>query len=86
MFHKLLYIIIDAMNTQTHESTGSSPYELVFGQKPRSVLFPISEQVCHNMIILEEEDGVNFSEEIVDDICANDRDEHSDGADLQQGA
>ena len=28
------------MNTQTHEAVGTSPYELVFGQKPRSVLFP----------------------------------------------
>ena len=28
------------MNIQVHSSTGSSPYELVFGQKPRAVLFP----------------------------------------------
>ena len=27
------------MNTQLHEMTGHSPYELVFGQKPRPVLF-----------------------------------------------
>ena len=33
-------LCLDAMNTQIHEATGSSPYELVFGQKPRSVLFP----------------------------------------------
>lgn len=28
------------MNIQVHSVTGSSPYELVFGQKPHSVLFP----------------------------------------------
>ena len=27
------------MNTQMHETTGHSPYELVFGQKPRPVVF-----------------------------------------------
>ena len=25
------------MNTQVHETTGHSPYELVFGQKPRTM-------------------------------------------------
>ena len=28
------------MNTQVHETTGHSPYELVFGQKPHATLFP----------------------------------------------
>ena len=27
------------MNTQVHETTGYSPYELVFGQKPRTMRF-----------------------------------------------
>ena len=50
----------DAMNTQVHETTGTSPYELVFGQKPRSVLFPTSTAVG---VILEEDlmdDGLHL--------------------------
>ena len=27
------------MNSRLHETTGHSPYELVFGQKPRRVVF-----------------------------------------------
>ena len=30
---------LDSMNTQLHETTGNFPYELVFGQKPRPVVF-----------------------------------------------
>ena len=74
------------MNTQTHESTGSSPYELVFGQKPRSVLFPSNEQ-AYSTIILEEDlekDGVNLSEEVVDNISAKHRDEDGSGAVQQE--
>ena len=46
------------MNTQTHEAVGKSPFELVFGQKPRSVLFPTGKSPG---IILEEsltDDGI----------------------------
>ena len=48
------------MNTQTHEATGTSPYELVFGQKPRSVIFPSKKSVG----VLEEEleKGVCFAD------------------------
>ena len=35
-----MYSILDSMNTQVHETTGHSPYELVFGQKPHATLFP----------------------------------------------
>ena len=35
-----IYFLVDGMNTQVHSSTGSHPYELLFGQKPRAVLFP----------------------------------------------
>ena len=48
------------MNTQIHEATGSSPYELVFGQKPRSVLFPSEGKPS---VVLEEDlegDGVTL--------------------------
>eukprot|EP00731_Ephydatia_muelleri_P032193 Em0023g700a len=30
----------NAMNIQVHDTTGASPYELVFGQKARTVIFP----------------------------------------------
>ena len=31
---------VDTLNTQVHEATKSTPYELVFGQPPRSLLVP----------------------------------------------
>lgn len=50
------------MNTQVHETTGHSPYELVFQQKPRTMQF--SEGVPS--LIKEEDlelDGVVFEDE-----------------------
>ena len=35
-----MYSILDAMKTQVHETTGHSPCELVFGQKPHATIFP----------------------------------------------
>ena len=58
-----LPICADAMNIQVHTSTGSSPYELVFGQKPHSVLFP-SENT--KGLLLEEHltvDGITVEDE-----------------------
>ena len=46
------------MNTQVHDTTGRSLYELVFGQMPREVVFPSRKK---SAIILEEDleaDGV----------------------------
>ena len=54
---------LDAINIQTHTATGSSPYELVFGQKQRSVFFPSKD---NQGMILEEDlkcDGVLFESE-----------------------
>ena len=31
---------VDTLNTQVHETTKQTPYELVFGQPPRSLLIP----------------------------------------------
>lgn len=48
------------MNTQVHKTTGASPYELLLGQKPRSVIF--QQRQPH----LEEDltdDGVHFNTE-----------------------
>ena len=39
------------MNIQVHDTTGASPYELVFGQKARTVIFPTQQ----NAIVLEED-------------------------------
>ena len=39
------------MNTQVHDTTGASSYELVFGQRARTVIFPT--QQC--AIVLEED-------------------------------
>ena len=53
------------MNTQAHETTGHSPYELVFGQKPRTMKFAGEGAPS----ILKEEDleldGVVFEDEKV---------------------
>ena len=66
--HLFLFIShIDAMNTQTHEAVGTSPYELVFGQKPRSVLFStgkspgiiLEESLTDNGICTSTSDSVN---------------------------
>ena len=32
--------ILDVMNTKVYETTGHSPYELVFSQKPHATIFP----------------------------------------------
>lgn len=48
------------MNIQAHDSTGSSPYEFVFGQKPRAILFPSGKT---NAPLLEEDteqDGIHM--------------------------
>ena len=39
-YNDIMYSILDSMNTQVHETTGHSPYELVFGQKPHATIFP----------------------------------------------
>eukprot|EP00731_Ephydatia_muelleri_P011035 Em0005g1621a len=43
--------IVYAMNIQVHDTTGASPYELVFSQKARTVIFPTQQ----NAIVLEED-------------------------------
>ena len=35
-----MHSILDSMNTQVHETTGHSPYELMFGQKLHATIFP----------------------------------------------
>ena len=39
------------MNTQVHDTTGATPYELLFGQRDRTVLFPTQKSV----MVLEED-------------------------------
>ena len=53
---------LDSMNTQIHETTSHSPYELVFGQKPHATLFPGSDGTT---ITKEEDlefDGIVFED------------------------
>ena len=35
-----LFFYLDTINTQVHEATKHTPYELVFGQPPKSLLVP----------------------------------------------
>ena len=65
------------MNTQVHDTTGRSPYELVFGQMPREVVFPSSKK---SAIILEvdlETDGVvlDSADSAVNTKCTNESEE-----------
>ena len=39
------------MNTQVHDTTGASPYELVLGHKAQSIIFPTQQSA----IVLEED-------------------------------
>ena len=43
------FFLSDAINTQIHDTTGASPYELVLGQKPCSVVFPTTSLVDENI-------------------------------------
>ena len=36
----MLFISADTMNTQVHDTTKQTPYELVFGQPPRAIFVP----------------------------------------------
>ena len=36
----MFYVIADTMNTQVHDTTKQTPYELVFGQPPRAIFVP----------------------------------------------
>lgn len=47
----------DAMNTEVHETTKATPYELVLGQRPQTSLFP-SEQTPSMVTEELEEDGL----------------------------
>ena len=49
-----------AMNTQVQDTTGSCPYKLVFGQKPRSVLF-LSDGVKRSIL---EEDRIKLDSKL----------------------
>ena len=50
------------MNIQTHDATGTSPYELVFGQKPQTILFPSGK--CTQPVLEEdlERDGIQIED------------------------
>ena len=68
------------MNTQVHDSTSRSPYELVFGQMPREVVFPSSKK---SAIILEEDleadgvvlDSADCHNSAISSKCTNDSEE-----------
>ena len=70
------------MNTQVHDTTGRSPYELVFGQMPREVAFLSSKK---SAIILEEDletDGVvlesaDCHNSVINTKCTNESEEPS---------
>lgn len=52
LFSKVAYFS-DAMNTQVHSATGETPYEIVFGQPSRSLIFP---DVTTTADVIQEED------------------------------
>ena len=68
------------MNTQVHDTTGRSPYDLVFGQMPREVVFPSSKK---SAIILKEDleadgvvlDNIDRHDSAISTKCTNDSEE-----------
>ena len=40
LVYHLIVFVVDQLNTSVHATTKVTPYELVFGQPPRSNLFP----------------------------------------------
>lgn len=61
-----LLIMLDTLNTQVHEATHHTPYEMVFGQPPRSLLLP--DPSCKQMIneedLLEPDDSSSMDDEV----------------------
>ncbi|KAL5503594.1 hypothetical protein EMCRGX_G010567 [Ephydatia muelleri] len=55
--------IVYAMNIQVHDTTGASPYELVFGQKARTVIVPTQQ----NAIVLEDDLADEGIDNVVDE-------------------
>ena len=62
----MLLSTLDSMNTQLHEKIGHCPYELVFEQKPRPIVFGAVEGVT---MVNEEDlevDGIIFEDMVCD--------------------
>ena len=71
-----LFFYLDTLYTQVHEATKHTPYELVFGQPPRSLLVP---NVTFKGNINEELEEPNQEEEddnIADDHRTAEQDDH----------
>ena len=56
-------LFLDTMNTQVRETTKAMPYELVFGQPPRSIIIP--EPQLKDEEQLDEKDGDIIDDEVV---------------------
>ena len=76
-YHTYCYVVLlcnfllDTLNTQVHEATKHTPYELVFEQPPRSLLVPdvtfkgkINEEDLSEPGQEEEEDNDNLEQDI----------------------
>ena len=60
------YFLPDTLNTQVHETTKHTPYELVFGQPPRSLLVPVATfkgKIDEEELARQEEDTGSIAEE-----------------------
>ena len=77
------------MNIQVHETTGTSPYELVFGQKPRSVVFPsgkkgiIFEEDLENDGVIFDDPDSNFNPSLHNDIASKGEEKQVSNTDNQ---
>lgn len=52
------------MNTQVHDATKERPYELVFGQPPRSLMLPDATKrgvIKEEDVSLDQDDAVHYS-------------------------
>ena len=59
----MCFDLADTLNTQVHEATKNTPYELVFGQPPRSLLVPdvtFRGQLSEEVLITVPDDPVSY--------------------------
>ena len=60
MYYYNCLVLLDQLNTTTHGTVKTTPYELVFGQPPRQCIFPTVDKPC----ILEE-----HIEDLLEGVC-----------------
>ena len=74
-----LFISADTMNTQVHDTTKQTPYELVFGQPPGAIFVPFWGQLDEDVLKWPSEEVKKDKEE--DDMGKEEEDEEKEEED-----